>query len=116
MLHRGKYTLRTEYLNGNRILNVSTTEGETLEALWAVNRNKSTADRIPVNMTSSYQVMNIFALSDSLVQALKGEYRDGKRLITKWQNEVTVDPVDSRTVGFLRKLLDHSFSVILTHT
>jgi hypothetical protein len=60
--------------------------------------------------------MNIFALSDSLVQALKGEYRDGKRLITKWQNEVTVDPVDSRTVGFLRKLQDHSFSVILAHT
>jgi hypothetical protein len=84
-LHLGKYTLRTEYMDGKRILNVSTSEEETLEALWAVDHNKpigrSEGDQIPINMDSTIRVINVFALFDGLVQALRGEYYDGMSLM-----------------------------------
>jgi hypothetical protein len=82
MLHRGEYTLRTEYSSGERILNISTSAKETLEVLWKVDHNKPHMligwdDHIPINMSATYEVMNIFALFNSLVESLSGEYYDG---------------------------------------
>jgi hypothetical protein len=83
MLHRGNYTFRTKYLNGQRTSNMSATAGACLEVLWSLDRSKPKgqfSDRISLNMTSTYQVINIFALFDGLVQALSGAYYSDKAI------------------------------------
>jgi hypothetical protein len=116
VLHRGKYILETMYLNGKRTLNVSTDAEETLENLWAVDQNKPWGSYmpIPLDLASSYQVINIFALFDSLVQAVRGEYYDGIVLMVLDKDSAmltTANPV----IGFLRKPPKHSFSPISAH-
>jgi hypothetical protein len=116
-LHRGRYTLRTTYLDGRRTFNLSTSRDETLDALWAVDRDKLTGVNqvVPVSMTSSFQVMNLFALFDSLVQALRGEYYIG-RMKLDGVGGGTVD-IDMTTIGgLLRKLAYRSPSANRTNT
>jgi hypothetical protein len=121
VLHRGKYNLTTEYLNGERKLSVSASVDDTLEALWNLNQHPNPGRRakyescIPMNGTSSYQVMNIFALFESLVQALGGKYYNGTAIFTingtpeRWR----LGMLDS-VHGFLRKLHEHCTFVTLT--
>jgi hypothetical protein len=114
MLHRGKYTLGTGYFDGERTLNISTSREETLEALWAVDRKKPFGldDRITTNITTSYQVMSIFALFDSLVQALRGEYYDTTSLRSyKGESNIFKSSLQS---DFLCKTKDHSLPSPLT--
>jgi hypothetical protein len=117
VLHRGKYTLRTTYLDGRRTFNLSTSRDETLDALWAVNRDKLTGGNqvVPASMISSFQVLNLFALFDSLVQALRGEYYTGRMRLEGVGGE-TVDIDMSTTIGLLRKLTYHSSSASRTYT
>jgi hypothetical protein len=88
-LHRRTYTLETEYLNGKRTLKTFTSAHETLEALWDDQRQKPWGhiERIQIDKTSTYQVMNLFGLFESLVQTLSGEMYDGMAVRTPGQAE-----------------------------
>jgi hypothetical protein len=101
-LHRGTYTLETEYLNGKRTLKTSTSANETLETLWDAQRQKpwGQTERIPIDMTSTYQVMNLFGLVESLVQTLSGENYDGMAVRTPGRSRTVLGKADASSKTF----------------
>jgi hypothetical protein len=79
-LYRGNYTVTTKYVDGLRKVYVVSKFTESLDALWGrdswkyyPNASLSTAV-MPKELSSTIQVINLFALVDGLVQALSGEY------------------------------------------
>ncbi|KAH3993680.1 hypothetical protein HBI13_190520 [Parastagonospora nodorum] len=79
-LYRGNYTVTTKYVDGLRKVYVVSKFTESLNALWGrdswkyyPNASLSTAV-MPKELSSTIQVINLFALVDGLVQALSGEY------------------------------------------
>jgi hypothetical protein len=72
-LHRGIYSLNTVYSKGQRNLRLTTDARESLDSLWHMTEENIESLRLP-DPPINVEVTNLFALADSLVQALTGEY------------------------------------------
>jgi hypothetical protein len=97
-LHRANYVLETQYTEGKRLLNVSTTTDQSLEALWGADQYRfvpqDLSSYVSSNFTSTYEVLNLFAVFDSLVQALSGEYYTRDTIAMNATGHAYVKPTD----------------------
>ncbi|KAF1911485.1 hypothetical protein BDU57DRAFT_105750 [Ampelomyces quisqualis] len=98
-LHRATYVLQTQYTEGNRILNVSATRQQTLEELWTADQDRlvpsNLSSPIPPKFMPTYEVLNLFAVFDSLVQALSGEYYTSNIIALNNSGQASIQPADA---------------------
>lgn len=97
-LHRANYVLETQYTEGKRLLNVSATGDQSLEALWTADQHRfapqNLNSHVSEKFTSTYEVLNLFAVLDSLVQALGGKYYMRDPIVMNVTGQAYIKPTD----------------------
>lgn len=112
-LYRANYVLETQYSEGARILKVSTVRDQSLDVLWTTDQHRfvphNMSSLVSSRFTSTYQVLNLFALVDSLVQALSGAYYARNAITMNATGHAYIKPADAcdEDSGKLDKYFSH---------
>ncbi|KAH7109615.1 hypothetical protein B0J11DRAFT_235182 [Dendryphion nanum] len=103
-----RYTLETEFVNGQQKLDIDVNYIESLESIWAPHEIKNFAPSganasniIPNGHVNAFKTMNLFALIDSLVRPISGTYYSSnieRYNTSRWYNDNELHSIHLPTV------------------